>query len=169
MFMLAIRAHGFYSPDEPVFSEIMLRWLGDFADSAGEMEGPRSAVMKRLHPGRLAQTQGADLGRVDIAIPVLGQMGDDGLAGPVAAQLGVLVITNIPTIAHQVRARVTYQEMDAVLAGPQQRIKLEVARVVIGSDVLVQKRRLAADAEFDEVPRRTRILALELASFGLTV
>jgi hypothetical protein len=73
-----------------------------------------------------------------MSVAVLGEMGDDGLAGPVAAQNGVFVIKYIAPIAHQVRVRMTYQEMDAVVAGSPQRIELEVARIVVANGVLVQ-------------------------------
>jgi hypothetical protein len=96
--------------------------------------------------------------RVDKAVAVLGEVGNDGLAGAVGPQPRVLVVEHVPPVAHQVRAAVLLQDVDAVLTGTEQPVQLKIARVVVAHGVLVQHPRRPQDAELRQVAAEPRVV-----------
>src|SRR5438270_13712445 len=94
---------------------------------------------------------------MNVTVPVLGEMSDDGLAWPVRTEPGVLVIECVPPVAHQVRPTVQFYHVDTVLTGSQQPVQLQVAGVVIADRVLVQQARLPDDVELGQVPPEARV------------
>src|SRR4051812_15386425 len=82
------------------------------------------AVVERLNAGCFTQADGSYLRRVNVAVTILRKVGDDRLAGTVAAEPGVLVIEHVAAVTHQIPATVPLEGMDAVLARPQHRVEL---------------------------------------------
>src|SRR5579871_4366266 len=117
----------------------------------GRRTAEHIAVMKRLKSSSFPQRNRPHLRRMDVAVAILGEMGNDCLGWPISAQPCVLVIKDILAVAHQVLPPMLLQEMNAVLSRSKKSVEFEVTGIVVANSVVEDQVRRFQNSKFRQV------------------